>query len=308
MVSVKTAGDFMRRKLIVLGTDTNVIDGVTRLLKDNISGAPVVDGERRYLGVFSEKCCMNALTESVEAAREAGATIECARDFMTSKLVTLSAQIDVFEAIDHILSKRISGAPVLGEGGRFEGIFSEKTAMQVLIAAAYDQFPGSSVGAFMNTDRNRIIAEDDSLLDVAHKFQLTAYRRLPVLRNENLQGQVSRRDVLRAEHKLTKDFLQRNKNDDSRLRKAATATVGDYMDCEARTITTSLDLLGVAQIFLNSPYRRLPVVEDGVLVGQVSRRDLLSAAADLLRPKRASSQDRSLYISTLSDERPPSLK
>ncbi len=43
MFDVKVAQDFMRRKLVTLSTDTNVIDGVARLLKDNISGAPVID-------------------------------------------------------------------------------------------------------------------------------------------------------------------------------------------------------------------------------------------------------------------------
>ena len=51
---VKTAHDFMRRKLITLKAETNIIDGVARLLKDNISGAPVVDDDGIYQGVFSE--------------------------------------------------------------------------------------------------------------------------------------------------------------------------------------------------------------------------------------------------------------
>ena len=307
---VKTAQDFMRRNLVTLKSDTNIIDGVSRLLKDNISGAPVVDEDGCYQGVFSEKCCMNALTEAVEIADQAGMHIERAREFMTAKLVTLTPDVDVFDAIDHILSKRISGAPVLDSDGKFEGIFSEKTAMQVLMAAAYDQFPGTNVGAFMNTDRNRIISEDSSLLDVAHKFQETPYRRLPVINGSKLCGQVSRRDVLRAEHRLSKELVERATRDDAdpRMRDASSADVGKYMDSQAKTIKPNVDLLGIAQIFLNSPYRRLPVVQDGKLVGQVSRRDLLAAAADLLRPKRQRHHTESLYISTLSDDRPPSLQ
>jgi CBS domain-containing protein len=307
---VKTAQEFMRRKLVTLTADTNIIDGVARLLKDNISGAPVVDENGGYQGVFSEKCCMNALTDAVEVASEAGMHVERAREFMTSNLVTLTPEIDVFDAIDHILSKRISGAPVLDREGKFQGIFSEKTAMQVLISAAYDYRPGTNVGAYMNTDRNRIISEDSSLLEVAHKFQETPYRRLPVLHGHKLAGQISRRDVLRAEHRLAKEVARKasSGSGDQRMQDASSAQVGKYMDCEAQTITPNVDLLGVAQIFLNSPYRRLPVVQNGKLVGQVSRRDLLSAAADLLRPKTRRHHAESLYISTLSDTRPPSLQ
>jgi CBS domain-containing protein len=35
-------------------------------------------------------------------------------------------------------------------------------------------------------------------------------------------------------------------------------------------------------VFLRSPYRRFPVLEDNRVVGIVSRRDVLSAALDLL--------------------------
>ena len=83
--------------------------------------------------------------------------------------------------------------------------------MRVLIAAVYDQLPGTNVGSYMNVDRNRLISDEDSLLDVAHKFQETPYRRLPVLYGEKLGGQVSRRDVLRAEHRLATEVLERSR-------------------------------------------------------------------------------------------------
>lgn len=310
MAALKTAQDFMRRKLVTLPPAANVLDGVSRLVKNNISGAPVVDGEGNYLGVFSEKCSMNALTASVELADEVGMPVERAREIMTSHLVTLNPEVDVFVAIDHILGKRISGAPVVDEKGRFLGIFSEKTAMRVLLAAAYDQFPGTKVRAYMNTDRERIISEENTLLEIAHRFQQTPYRRLPVLIDESLAGQISRRDVIRAELRLAKDVAQKVEKGgaDERLSKASLdADVGSFMDTQANTTLPGEDLLSVAQTFLNTPYRRLPVVENGRLIGQVSRRDLLDAAASLLRPKSQKHHASALYLSTFSETLPPSL-
>lgn len=310
MAELKSAQDFMRRKLVTLEPETNVIDGVDRLVKNNISGAPVVDTKGNYLGVFSEKCSMNALTETVDLANEVGMPVDRAREIMTSNLITLTPDVDVFEAIDHLLSKRISGAPVVDEKQNFLGIFSEKTAMRVLMAAAYDQFPGTKVQAYMNTDRNRIVGEDDPLVEIAHRFQLTPYRRLPVLNGEHLEGQISRRDVIRAELRLVKDVVQKLNNGgaDERLKQASVnADVGSFMDCDATTIGPREDVLSIAQIFLNSPYRRLPVVEAGRLIGQVSRRDLLEAAAALLRPPSERHRAAALYLSPLSESLPPSL-
>lgn len=53
--------------------------------------------------------------------------------------------------------------------------------------------------------------------------------------------------------------------------------VGEYMSSPVETIDAETDLVSAAQIFLNSQYRRFPVMRDGRLVGQVSRSDLLHA-------------------------------
>jgi CBS-domain-containing membrane protein len=181
----------------------HVFDGIAHLLKHNITGAPVVDSQGNYLGVFSEKCCMSVVTLTARGAREGEKRIANslrAKDIMVSRLLTLSPEMDVFKAIGLLLKMRISGAPVVDHERKFLGIFSEKTSMQVLISSGYDQLPTSRVGAFMNQDLQRIIDEETSLLAIAQIFLDTPYRRLEVVRHGQLLGQVSRRDVLRAEH------------------------------------------------------------------------------------------------------------
>ena len=120
-----------------------------------------------------------------------------ARDFMVKKLVTLRPEMDVIEAVQRLLKNRISGAPVVDAGGKYLGIFSEKCSMQVLLDAAYEQLPSNEVRMFMDTDA-QTIESDAHLLSIAQVFLLTPYRRLPVLEEGRLIGQVSRRDVLRA--------------------------------------------------------------------------------------------------------------
>jgi len=122
---------------------------------------------------------------------------------MVKKLVTLRPEMDVIDAVQRLLKNRISGAPVVDAEGKFVGVFSEKCAMQVLLDAAYEQLPSNEIRLFMDTDA-QTIEPDTQLLSIAQVFLLTSYRRLPVLEDGRLLGQVSRRDVMRASLDLLK--------------------------------------------------------------------------------------------------------
>lgn len=285
---ITTTAKFMRRRLVTLSPADKVLDGIETLLKNSISGAPVIDADGKFVGVFSEKCCMHALTDIVELACQIETPAPRVREFMTTSLVTLNPDDDVFDAIDHILTRRISGAPILDDDGNFLGVFSEKTAMRVLISAAYERQPSAKVIAYIDTDVQRLIRDSDSLIAIARMFQQTPYRRLPVLTSQELVGQVSRRDVIRAELGVAKQFadvLLQLGSDELVHRCHCEAPIDKFMDTKAISIAPTDDILSVAQVFLDTPYRRLAVVDaDGKLVGQVSRRDLLSAFAELLEP------------------------
>jgi predicted transcriptional regulator len=125
-----------------------------------------------------------------------------ADEFMTTRLVTLNPDDDALEAIRKLLHHKISGAPVTDADGNYVGVFSEKTSMRFLVDATYSQLPSNKVSAFMDTDTDRIISESTDLLDCMQIFLTTPYRRLPVLRDNKLVGQISRRDVLNAAMKL----------------------------------------------------------------------------------------------------------
>ena len=126
-----------------------------------------------------------------------------ARDFMVRKLVTLLPEMDVLEAVQLLLKNRISGAPVVDKDGTYLGVFSEKCSMNVILDAAYEQLPSNGVGLFMDCGADTI-EPDTHLLSIAQVFLLTPYRRLPVLEDGQLVGQVSRRDVMKASLDLLK--------------------------------------------------------------------------------------------------------
>ncbi len=62
---------------------------------------------------------------------------------------------------------------------------------------------------------------------------------------------------------------------------AETRKVSDYMTVKVQTLSPKTNVVEAAVEFLNSPIRRFPIVENGMLIGQVSRRHILRAAQNL---------------------------
>lgn len=298
----------MVTRLVTLNPETDVFEGIARLLQANVTGAPVIDSHNNYHGVFSDRCCLSVLTATVESAGIQAITHGNwhAGDVMAKNLVTLTPDMDAFDAIAMLLKRRISGAPVVDSAGQLLGIFSEKTSMNLLLGAAYEQLPTCQVRAFMDTDLGRVIDEGKDLLALARMFQDTYYRRLPVLRDGKLVGQVSRRDVLKAAYPLSQQGRLLVPSGQDHLAEHRTRAnpgsqqVEDFMDAHARAISEHADLLQIAQIFRETQHRRLPVVRHGKLLGLVSRRDLLQATNDVIAhsPQREKTL---LYLSATTD-------
>ena len=119
------------------------------------------------------------------------------KDYMSASLVTFSPDMDVMNAIDILVSHRISGAPVVDERGNLVGLLSEKDCMKVAVQAGYYEELGGRVADYMTREVITVESES-SVLDVAKLFMQSGPRRYPVVEDNRLVGQISRRDVLKA--------------------------------------------------------------------------------------------------------------
>lgn len=59
--------------------------------------------------------------------------------------------------------------------------------------------------------------------------------------------------------------------------------VSDYMTTDIETVDADMSIIDLAQRFMDTGFRRFPVVKDHRLIGQISRRDVLRALGQIAR-------------------------
>lgn len=114
-------------------------------------------------------------------------------------LVTVSPDQSIYEVIDLLISKRISGAPVLDANRKLVGIISERDCLRIIVDQAYHNQPhiAPKVSDYM-TREVKTLSPESTVVDAATEFLNSAIRRMPVVENGVLIGQISRIDILRA--------------------------------------------------------------------------------------------------------------
>ncbi len=119
------------------------------------------------------------------------------KNYMASDLITFTPETNVLTAMRTLLKYKISGAPVVDESGWIIGILSEYDCLKPNLQSSYHNDMGTLVKNCMSKEITTIKATA-SLMETAELFIKTGVRRLPVVENKKLIGQISRRDVLRA--------------------------------------------------------------------------------------------------------------
>lgn len=125
-------------------------------------------------------------------------------DYMTRKLVTFTPDQSILAVMELFTKHNISGGPVLDDNGFLVGIISEADCMKTISESRYFNQPilDKSVEKFM-TKEVETIPHDMSIFDAAGIFDKHNRRRLPVMQDGLIVGQISRKDIVVAALKLS---------------------------------------------------------------------------------------------------------
>ncbi len=119
------------------------------------------------------------------------------KDYMTPEVISVSPDVEISAATECLIKNDISGVPVLDDHGRLVGMLTERDCMKVALHAGYHDVPYGLVKDYMSPNPVSV-SPDQSVLTMAEKFIHGRFRRYPVVDNGRLVGIISRRDVLRA--------------------------------------------------------------------------------------------------------------
>ena len=119
------------------------------------------------------------------------------REYMNKESQTLTADMTILEAVEFLLDRKLTGAPVVNDANEVVGILSEKDCLRLLAEGADNQRPNGVVRDFM-TKKVVTVPPTMNIYFVAGMFLNDVIRRFPVVENGKLVGVISRHDVLRA--------------------------------------------------------------------------------------------------------------
>jgi len=107
----------MSAPVVTIPRDTDYQRGLQLMQEKRLRRLPVVDRERKLVGIIAERDLLLAATRYPRAGVDVG-------EFMATKVVTATPDMNIGEAARLMLEHRVGGLPVL-DGGALVGIITE---------------------------------------------------------------------------------------------------------------------------------------------------------------------------------------
>jgi len=123
--------DIMTSPAVTIGPDDEVAEATRVLDRLNLTSLPVVDHDRRPLGIISEA---DLITQVGDRPPEPGSLV---RDLMTTRLLTVAADDDVTRAVELLRGTILKSLPVVLHG-RVVGMLSRRDVVRAMAHGGLD--------------------------------------------------------------------------------------------------------------------------------------------------------------------------
>lgn len=122
--------DYMTTNLITFKPQQRVDDVIHSLIKNKISGAPVVNDNNELIGMISEGDCLKQISES----RYYNMPMEqhTVENRMITEVETIDGEMDVFDAANVFLNSKRRRFPIIKDG-KLVGQISQKDILKAAL-------------------------------------------------------------------------------------------------------------------------------------------------------------------------------
>jgi len=117
-----------------------------------------------------------------------------AKDIMTQNVIFVKKETPIFEAVELMVKRNITGLPVVDENMTLVAILSEKDVLRLLFENENSE--NLTVNDFM-TQPAIFFDENESFDDICQCLSENYFRRVPVTTKGKLVGIISRSDIIR---------------------------------------------------------------------------------------------------------------
>lgn len=123
---------YMTTDLITFKPDTDVLQAIDSMIKNKISGAPVLNDKKELVGMISEKDLITVMIDSVY--HNLPISTRKVEDYMTTNIISVGVDADIVDVANLFLRKNYKRFPVLDEKGRLVGQISRKDILRAVKA------------------------------------------------------------------------------------------------------------------------------------------------------------------------------
>ncbi len=129
--------------------------------------------------------------------------------YLAEQDVHVSPNMNVYEASQAIHDWKASGATVVDANGHLVGVLSELDCLRALVTSVYNgSDPGGALVSDIMTTDVKVADASDDIIAIASSMLENKHRRRPVIKDGELIGQISCRQILRT---VTEDLKTKQK-------------------------------------------------------------------------------------------------